>query len=86
MLNNLQTVKSVSADYDKIVGFFEDLDLYLRRLKILEKSIPLVPELEVALTEVLTSVLVLCGICAKHMKMKRVGRKIFLTSFSLNVL
>ncbi len=63
----------MSADYDKIAGLFEDLDLYLHRLKILEKWVPPVPELEVALTEVLTSVLVLCGICSKYIKMKRLG-------------
>jgi hypothetical protein len=61
----------VTADYDKIVELFEDLELYLNRLKILEKWVP--PELEVALTEVLTSVLVLCGICAKYIKIRRFG-------------
>lgn len=68
----------MSADYDKIAGFFEELDLYLNRLKILEKWVPPVPELEVALAQVLTSVLVLCGICAKYVKMKRFGNYIVL--------
>ena len=63
----------MSADYDKLTGFFEDLDLYLSRLKILEKWIPPIAELEIALVQVLTSVLVLCGICAKYIKMKRLG-------------
>ena len=67
----------MSADYDKIGGFFEDLDLYLNRIKILEKSVPLVPELKVALAQVLTSVLILCGICAKYVKMKRLGNYTF---------
>jgi len=67
----------VSADYDKIAGFFEDLDLYLSRLKILEKWVPPVPELKVALAQVLTSVLVLCGICAKYVLMKRFGNCTF---------
>jgi hypothetical protein len=67
----------VSADYDKITGFFEDLEFYLNRLKILEKDIPPIPELEVAVVEVLTSVLVLCGICAKYVKMKRIGNYTF---------
>ncbi|KAF4627731.1 hypothetical protein G7Y89_g10420 [Cudoniella acicularis] len=68
----IKAVNSVSADYDRIAGLFEDLDLYLSRLKILEKWVPPVLELEVALTEVLVSVLILCGICAKYIKMKRI--------------
>lgn len=63
----------MSANYDKIVEFFEDVDSYLNRLKILEKWVPSVPELKMALTDVLTSVLILCGICAKYVKMKRFG-------------
>lgn len=72
-----QSAKAVSADYDKIVGFFEDLDVYLNRLKILEKKVPLVPELVAALARVLTSLLVLCGFCAKYVKMKRLGKCTF---------
>ena len=45
-LNSIQAVNSVSADYDKIAGLFEDLDLYLNRLKILEGRVQ--PELHVA--------------------------------------
>jgi len=71
----------VSADYDKIHGLFEDLDMYLNRLKILERRVAPMPELQVALTEVLTSVLILCGICAKYIKMKRIGKETFTTHF-----
>lgn len=63
----------MSADYEKIAGFFEDLDMYLHRLKVLEEWVPRLPELEVVLTNVFTSVLVLCGISAKYIKMKRIG-------------
>ena len=73
-LNRSQATNSVSADYDKIARLFEDLELYLNRLKILEKWVPSVPELEVALTEVLTSVLILCAVSAKYIKMKRIGK------------
>lgn len=68
----------MSAGYDKVAGFFEDLRSYLNQLKTLEPNIPPVPELKVAITEVLTSVLVLCGICAKYLKMKRIGSYTFL--------
>lgn len=63
----------MSADYDKIAGFFEDLDMYLHRLKALEEYVSRLPEVELALTNVFTSVLVLCGISAKYIKMKRIG-------------
>ena len=72
-----QTTKAVSADYDRITEFFEDLDLYLHRLKILETQIPLVVELKVAIAQVLTSVLVLCGICVKYVKMNRLSNSPF---------
>lgn len=65
----------MSADYDKITGLFEDLALYLNRLKILENKVPLVQELEMTLIEVLISVLLLCGISAKYVRMKRIGKE-----------
>ena len=52
------------------------LILYLSRLKILEGWVPHVPELEAALTEVLKSVLILCGICAKYIKKNRIGKEL----------
>ncbi|KAL8949471.1 MAG: hypothetical protein Q9222_004419 [Ikaeria aurantiellina] len=66
------SVNAVSADYDKVAGFFEDLDLYLNRLKILQEWVPPVPELQKAVAEVLASVLVLSGISAKYIKMNRI--------------
>jgi hypothetical protein len=72
--NAPQAANSVSADYDMISGFFEELDLYLNRLKILEGWVPAIPELKTALAQVLTSVLVLCGVSAKYVKMKRFGK------------
>ncbi|KAH7216441.1 hypothetical protein BKA60DRAFT_65836 [Fusarium oxysporum] len=64
--------KSVSADYDKLESFFEDLKSYLTCLSVLENNIPAVPELRAALTEVLISILVLCAICTRYMKTKRI--------------
>jgi hypothetical protein len=62
-VTSLHAVNSVSADYDKIVAFFDDLDLYLNRPLILEKQVPPIHQLKVALTEVFTSVLVLWDMC-----------------------
>ncbi|KAL8716183.1 MAG: hypothetical protein Q9220_000088 [cf. Caloplaca sp. 1 TL-2023] len=68
----VSSVNAVSADYDKVTGFFEDLDLYLNRLKILQEWAPPVPELQKAVVEVLASVLVLSGISAKYIKTNRI--------------
>jgi len=74
VFDEFQAANSVSSDYEKISGLFEDLDLYLSRLKILENWVPPVLELKAALAEVLTSILVLCAISTKYIKMKRVGK------------
>ncbi|KAH7480071.1 hypothetical protein FOMA001_g7651 [Fusarium oxysporum f. sp. matthiolae] len=73
--------KSVSADYDKLESFFEDLKSYLTRLSVLENNIPAVPELKAALTEVLISILVLCAICTRYMKTKRISKLLLSPSF-----
>jgi hypothetical protein len=64
----------VSADYDKVAALFEDIKSYLQRLKVLEHRVPAVPELELVITEVLTSIMVLCGISTKYIRTKRVGK------------
>ncbi|EEP77938.1 predicted protein [Uncinocarpus reesii 1704] len=68
------SVNIVSADYDKVVEFFEDVNFYLNTLKVLETKVPPIKELKNAITEVLTSVLMLCGIFAKYVKMKRFAK------------
>ena len=54
--------------------FFEELDFYFRRLKVLETHVPAIPELRHTLAEVLMSVLDLCGICVRYIKKKRIGK------------
>ncbi|KAH9882828.1 hypothetical protein J1614_000194 [Plenodomus biglobosus] len=67
----ISTASVVSADFDRIEEFFQDLSSYLTQLKVWEHNLPCIPELEEVITEVFTSVLVLCGICTKYVKMKR---------------
>ncbi|PLB46084.1 hypothetical protein P170DRAFT_259882 [Aspergillus steynii IBT 23096] len=69
----ISTANAVSADYDKLTEFFEDLDAYLGRVKVLESRMSLIPELQNALAEVLSSVLILCGISARYIKTRRIG-------------
>ena len=73
IVDKSQTASTVSADFDRIIEFFEDLNIYLNRLKVLERQVRRIPELEVTLAGVLKYVLVLCGICAKYVKMNRIG-------------
>lgn len=68
----IKTTNAVSADYDKISGFFEDLKYYLQQLQVIDAYVQLIPQLKVALTEVFQSVLILCGICTKYSKTKRI--------------
>ena len=75
-LDDAQSVNTISADYDRIAGLFEDIASCLEGFKILEGCIPPIPELNLALARVLTSVLVLCGICAKYGKMSRFSKYI----------
>ena len=63
----------MSADYDKITGFFEDLKDYLAQLQILENRVDPTPELQLAVTKILDSVLVLCGISVKYIRRRRIG-------------
>jgi hypothetical protein len=66
----------VSGDYDQIESFFDNLQTELNSLKVLEYQIKQIPELEMALAEVLASVLVLCGICSQYMHKKRIGKSL----------
>jgi hypothetical protein len=63
----------MSGDYDKIESFFDTLQMELKSMEILEYQLGTIPELEVALTEVFSSVLGLCGICVEYIRKKRIG-------------
>ena len=76
----------MSADYDKVEGFFQDMRSYLCRLKILENPGIVVPELKLAMTEVFTSILSLCAICTKYIKAKRAGMSLGIVEIRLFVL
>ncbi|KAL4802472.1 hypothetical protein BDV18DRAFT_62038 [Aspergillus unguis] len=68
----IATTNSVSADYDKIEEFFDELYRYLTRLKVLETYVPPIPELRHTIAGILTSILILCGISAKYVRKGRI--------------
>ncbi|KAL7954774.1 ankyrin repeat-containing domain protein [Trichoderma compactum] len=72
----IKTANAVSADYDKISGFFEDLKYYLQQLQVIDVNVQLIPQLKVALTGVFESVLLLCGICTKYSTSNRIMKSL----------
>ncbi|KAF8250987.1 hypothetical protein K440DRAFT_638823 [Wilcoxina mikolae CBS 423.85] len=65
------TAHSVSADYDTLLDFFEELKSFLERLKVLNGHIRSSPEIEECLVEILGSILILIGLSSKEMKRGR---------------
>lgn len=67
----LQACKSVSADYDVIIVFFDDMNSFLSRITILESRLPKLGSYQNCLMEVFTSLLVMCGFAQKYIELGR---------------
>ncbi|SPJ78834.1 uncharacterized protein FTOL_07225 [Fusarium torulosum] len=67
----LQACRSVSADYDIIIVFFEDMNSFLTRITILETRLPQHKAYQNCLMEVFTSFLTLCGFAHKYIELGR---------------
>ncbi|KAF5679594.1 hypothetical protein FHETE_759 [Fusarium heterosporum] len=67
----LQACRSVSADYDIIIVFFEDMNSFLTRITILETRLPQQKAYQNCLMEVFTSFLTLCGFAHKYIELGR---------------
>ena len=70
----MQTANSVSSDYDHLAMFFEGLNLFLHRLKVLGGNFSTSKPIQLCLIDVLTLILKIVGIFIKNMKEKR-GRE-----------
>jgi tetratricopeptide (TPR) repeat protein len=66
-----QACKQVSADYDVVTAFFEDMNAFLQRITILESRLPNYPAYRNCLMDVFTSVLEMCGFATKYIQLKR---------------
>jgi hypothetical protein len=71
MLTLDQACKQVSADYDVVTAFFEDMNAFLQRITILESRLPDYPAYRNCLMDVFTSVLEMCGFATKYIQLKR---------------
>ncbi|CAI4219124.1 unnamed protein product [Parascedosporium putredinis] len=56
-----QVANTVSASYDRVMAVFEELSFYLSELEVLENNLPVIPPLQIALTQVFVSILDVCG-------------------------
>jgi hypothetical protein len=67
----LQRANSVLADYDHLAMVFEDMNLFLHRLKVLGGSFPTSKLNQLCLIDILTLILKVVGISIKNMKENR---------------
>jgi len=70
-LTSLQTANRVSADYDLLVTFFDELRLFLERLKLIDGHIPESQDIRRCLVDILTLILKIIGMSVKTMKSGR---------------
>ncbi|KAF4995949.1 hypothetical protein FGRMN_4804 [Fusarium graminum] len=61
----------VSADYDTITVFFEDMKSFLQRIMILETRLPNSKHYRVCLTDVFASFLLMCGFAQRFVELGR---------------
>ncbi|KAI8247854.1 hypothetical protein K4K53_001386 [Colletotrichum sp. SAR 10_77] len=85
----LQACRSVSADYDIVIVFFEDMNSFLQRISILESRLPQKKAYQNCLMEVFTSLLNMCGFAhnelggARALMNKRLGHLQQATEFAI---
>jgi fungal STAND N-terminal Goodbye domain len=69
-----QSFKDVSADYDRVLGFYTHMGSFLDRLSILEDKKPKLDPLDRCIRQVFASMLKLCGIAADYKEQKRLKK------------
>ena len=67
----LKACKQVSADYDVVTSFFEDMNSFLQRITILETRLPKYQAYRNCLMDVFTSFLNMCGYATKYIELGR---------------
>ncbi|RGP75727.1 nacht and tpr domain-containing [Fusarium sporotrichioides] len=67
----MEACRTVSADYDTVTIFFEDMKSFLHRITILEARLPKSRHYRVCLLDVFASFLVMCGLAQKFVELGR---------------
>jgi hypothetical protein len=71
---NIQACKQVSADYDVVIAFFEDMNSFLQRITIIETRMPKYPAYRNSLMDVFTSLLKMCGFATRYVELGRFSK------------
>lgn len=67
----------MSADYDKVMGFFDFTHRFFDRLSIIEKKTPKLPPFQRCVTRVFSSMLRICSVAQKYAAEKRFSKLSF---------
>jgi hypothetical protein len=67
----MQSFADVSADYDKVMGFFDFTHRFFDRLSMIEQKMPDLPQFQHCVSRVFSSILKICAISQKYCKEKR---------------
>ncbi|KAH8885431.1 hypothetical protein GQ53DRAFT_695857 [Thozetella sp. PMI_491] len=67
----LNACRQVSADYNVVTAFFEDMNAFLQRISILESRLPSNKAYRNCLMDVFTSLLEMCGFATKYIELGR---------------
>ena len=70
----------MSADYDKVIGFFEFTQRFLDRLSMIEGHSPEHAPFQRCITRVFSSMLTICAVAQEYAKEKRFSEFISFTS------
>lgn len=70
----LSGFRSVSADYDMVVNFFEDMNNFLQRVTIIAERVPRKDAYQNALMDVFASMLSLCGAARNYIVLGKFSR------------
>ncbi|PYI07128.1 hypothetical protein BO78DRAFT_313751 [Aspergillus sclerotiicarbonarius CBS 121057] len=70
----MQSFADQSADYDKVIGFFELTHRFLDRLSIIKNMSPALPQFERCVTRVFSSILRICAVAQRYAAEKRLKK------------
>ncbi|KAF2397384.1 hypothetical protein EJ06DRAFT_550928 [Trichodelitschia bisporula] len=69
----VDAANNVSADYDKLLVIFDELNAFLGGLNVLKGHIPHTPEIRRCITDIFTTIITIIGLSMKAMKRGRIG-------------